>query len=106
MSTPFSYQELDPAFDARIRLAAAALLAAVEWADFRFIRDQTGATDGNLGAHMKKLVTLGYVRERKRFVGNRPNTSYQLTRDGRAALERHVTAMQSMISAPPPESKK
>lgn len=106
MSGPFSYQELDSAFDARIRLAAAALLASVEWADFRFIREQTGATDGNLGAHMKKLVASGYVTERKRFVGNRPNTSYQLTDAGRTALERHMSALQSMISPFKPEKKK
>ncbi|MGB0514867.1 MAG: transcriptional regulator [Wenzhouxiangellaceae bacterium] len=48
----------------------------------------------------------GYVRERKRFVGNRPNTSYQLTTNGRAALERHVAAMQSMLSPCSPENEK
>ena len=100
----YSYKSLDRVLDSRIRLAVAALLASVDWADFRFIRQQTGTTDGNLGAHLKTLSSRGYIEERKRFLDGKPNTSYRLTAEGRRALENHLAQLQQMLNPPtPPE---
>jgi hypothetical protein len=35
----------------------------------------TGATDGNLGAHLDHLARAGYVQVTKAFVGRRPRTT-------------------------------
>jgi DNA-binding PadR family transcriptional regulator len=44
------------------------------------------------------LEEAGYVQIRKGFVGKRPRTSARLTPAGRAAFERHVAALQEIVS--------
>jgi DNA-binding HxlR family transcriptional regulator len=98
MSRVHDYRELDALLVSRIRLAVMTLLATVDQADFAFIRDQVGASDGNLGAHMRKLADAGYVIERKRFHRRKPRTTYTLTDTGRQALDRYLEQLQDMIS--------
>lgn len=98
MPERYDYRAIDSALHSRIRLAAMALLATVESADFRFLKEQTGATDGNLGAHMKTLRDSGYVAERKRFKGGKPNTTYRITRAGRAALTTYLNHLDQLVS--------
>ena len=93
------YRRLDPLLASRIRLAAMALLATTEKAEFSFLREQTGASDGNLGAHMRKLVEAEYVVESKGFHDRRPKTSYCLTKAGRRALEVYLARLQRMLDA-------
>jgi DNA-binding transcriptional ArsR family regulator len=90
-----------PRFDELIhaptRLAIVSLLAASEWADFKFIRDSAGLSDSALSKQLTTLEEAGYVEIRKGFVGKRPRTSARLTRIGRAAFELHVAALQAMV---------
>ncbi|CAN5335518.1 transcriptional regulator [soil metagenome] len=98
MTDRYDYRAIDAALHSRIRLAAMALLASVESADFRFLKEQTGATDGNLGAHLKTLRDHGYVTERKRFRNGKPNTSYRITAAGRDALTAYLDHLEGLIS--------
>ena len=66
--------ELDPVVHGKLRLAVLSLLVGVEEADFTWLRDKTGSTDGNLGAQMLKLEEAGYVAMQKRFAGRKPQT--------------------------------
>lgn len=102
MSGRHDYRGLDPLLASRIRLAATTLLATVETADFGFLRGQIGASDGNLGAHMLKLVEAGYVAEDKGFQGRRPQTRYSLTPAGRAALEAYLDRVRDMLDGTGP----
>jgi DNA-binding MarR family transcriptional regulator len=79
------------------RLAIVALLAATEWADFKFIRDEVGLSDSALSKQLTTLEAVGYVTIRKGFVGKRPRTSASLTRAGRAAFRGHVAALQQIV---------
>lgn len=79
------------------RLAIVALLAATEWADFMFIRDEVGLSDSALSKQLTTLEGAGYVEIRKGFVGKRPRTSARLTRSGRIAFESHVAALQQIV---------
>lgn len=90
---------LDELIHAPVRLAATAILAAVEEAEFTYLRDRIGATDGNLGAHLRKLEEAGYLRAAKSFEGRKPITRYSLTRDGRAAFRRYLDTLETMLSA-------
>ena len=94
-------QASTPKFDELIhsptRLAIVALLAATEWADFRFIRDEVGLSDSALSKQLTTLENAGYVAIRKWFVGKRPRTSARLTREGRAAFAGHVAALQQIV---------
>ena len=95
--TTFDYQRLDEVIHSRIRLAVMSILAGVESAEFTYLRDRTGATDGNLGAHLRKLEEAGYVEVEKRFVERKPVSSYGLTRAGREAFRRYVDRLEAMI---------
>jgi DNA-binding transcriptional ArsR family regulator len=92
--SPARFDEL---IHAPTRLAIVSLLAAVEWADFKFIRDELGLTDSALSKQLSTLEEAGYLEIRKSFVGKRPRTSARLSRLGRAAFELHVAALQEMV---------
>ena len=93
---------IKPRFDELIhaptRLAIVSLLAATEWAEFKFIRDSVGLSDSALSKQLTTLGEAGYVEIRKGFVGKRPRTSARLTSVGRAAFEQHVAALQEIVS--------
>lgn len=55
-----------------LRLAVVSILIGVESADFVFIRQQTGATAGNLSVQLDKLAKAGYIEVEKTFRGKIP----------------------------------
>lgn len=79
------------------RLAIVALLAATEWADFSFIRDEAGLSDSALSKQLATLEGAGYIEIRKWFAGKRPRTSARLTTAGRTAFDQHVAALQQIV---------
>jgi DNA-binding transcriptional ArsR family regulator len=93
-----SAAQFDELIHAPTRLAIVSLLAASEWADFKFIRDTVGLSDSALSKQLTTLEEAGYVEIRKGFVGKRPRTSARLTNTGRAAFEQHVAALQDMVA--------
>src|ERR1700722_3355703 len=64
---------------------------------FPQLKKRTGATDGNLGAHLDHLARAGYVEVTKAFVGRRPRTTVKASAQGRAAFARHVAFLKSII---------
>ena len=59
------FRELNPLLHSELRLAVMSLLISVEEADFVYIRQQTGATAGNLSVQIDKLSKAGYVEVTK-----------------------------------------
>lgn len=94
----FDYQELDDVIHSRIRLAVMSILSSAEAAEFTYLRDRTGATDGNLGAHLRKLEAAGYVVVDKRFEDRKPVSRYSLTTKGAEAFRRYVDRLEAMIA--------
>jgi DNA-binding transcriptional ArsR family regulator len=92
--SPARFDEL---IHAPTRLAIVSLLAAAEWADFKFIRDEIGLSDSALSKQLTTLEEAGYLEIRKGFVGKRPRTSARLSSSGRAAFEMHVEALQQIV---------
>jgi len=43
---------LDPVIHAPARLAIMAILAAADWAEFKFLREETGLSDSALSKHL------------------------------------------------------
>ena len=97
MSEGSSLPELDPIVHGQLRLAVLSLLASVEQADFKWLREKTGATDGNLGANLAKLEEAQYIAVTKRFVAKKPNSIYRLTTTGRMALTAYVKALKTLL---------
>ncbi|MCB1541411.1 MAG: transcriptional regulator [Rhodoblastus sp.] len=81
----------------RIMAALTALPPEAEGLDFSHLKKLTGATDGNLGAHIDHLAKSGYVSVDKAFVARRPRTTVTTTPEGRRAFERHVAFLRSVI---------
>jgi len=84
-----------------IRLRVMAALTACdpseEGLDFTRLKGLTGATDGNLGAHLDHLTRAGYVEVTKAFVARRPRSTVKASAQGRAAFARHVAFLKSII---------
>ncbi|MBE6288093.1 MAG: transcriptional regulator [Mediterranea massiliensis] len=91
------FKELNPLLHSELRLAVMSLLLSVEEADFVFIRQQTGATAGNLSVQIDKLNKAGYVGVTKTFKGKMPCTICKITPQGLAAFEEYVDALKSYI---------
>jgi DNA-binding transcriptional ArsR family regulator len=94
MTTP----KFDELVHAPTRLAIMALLAATEWAEFKYLRDEAGLSDSALSKQLTTLDEAGYVEIRKGFVGKRPRTTVRLSLLGRVAFDGHVAALQEIVA--------
>jgi len=68
------------------RLLIMAHLYVLASADFVYLMNQTKLTRGNLGGHLAKIESAGYVTVEKVFVNRIPRTIYSMTEVGRAAF--------------------
>ena len=91
------FQPLDPLLHAELRLAIMSLLISAEEAEFPYIKEQTGATAGNLSVQVDKLSNAGYIEVKKTFKGKRPCTICRITEKGRKAFEQYVEALKSYL---------
>ena len=86
----------------RLRIMAALnALGPKQGMEFSRLKRLTGATDGNLGAHIETLAKSGYVSVDKAFVAKRPQTTVTITLAGRTAFDEHVLTLRQIIYAPP-----
>ena len=99
MSNSFDLKRIDSLIHSPVRLAIVAMLFSGDEVDFTLLRDRLELTDGNLASHLRKLEVHGYVKCSKSFVGRRPKTRYRISQKGRDAFERHVEALEQIVSA-------
>jgi DNA-binding MarR family transcriptional regulator len=90
---------LDDAVHQRTRLGILTVLCEGGTADFTYLRDTLGLTDGNLSRNLSKLQDAGYVRIDKVIEGRRSRTWLSVTRAGRAALRAEIAALQEIIAS-------
>lgn len=88
---------LDPVIHAPVRLAVLSILATVENANFIFLRESTGATDGNLSTHLSKLEEAGFIEIQKTYRGKKPQTLCSITEKGRDALLRYIDDLDQIV---------
>lgn len=93
----FDYRRIDDAIHSRIRLSVMAILASVDDADFTWLRDKVGATDGNLSTHLSRLVDAGYLSSTRVLQKDRPVSRYALTPDGREAFDAYLERMEELL---------
>ncbi|MGI9119760.1 MAG: winged helix-turn-helix domain-containing protein [Acidimicrobiales bacterium] len=98
MSSPeHPVQRLDDIVHQRVRLGILAVLSEADRADFTYLRNALGLTDGNLSRHLSVLEEAGLVEVRKIFEAKKPRTWVKPTSDGRAALATEVAALRELI---------
>jgi DNA-binding transcriptional ArsR family regulator len=89
--------EIDRIIHEPARLMIVALLAAVEEADFQYLRLATGLTQGNLSTHLSKLAEAEYVALEKTFRGKYPLTICRLTARGKEVLDKYRKVMRAAL---------
>ncbi len=88
---------INKAFDHRIRLGIMSILMVNDYADFKLLKEMLGATDGNLASHTKALEKTAYIKVEKQFIGKKPNTRYSATPLGKAEFKKHINALEKLI---------
>ena len=100
---PAPFDNLDRVVHEPARLLLLAILSEVDAADFRFLKNQTRTTGGNLSFHLNKLEAAGLVKMEKTFVRKKtPRTLVRLTQPGRTALQNYrglLDAILKMLAA-------
>ena len=93
------FPALDPLLHSELRLAVISLLMSVDEADFTYIKEQTGATSGNLSVQIDKLTAAGYITVEKGFKGKMPRTTCKITPAGQEAFGKYVDSLKEYLSA-------
>lgn len=99
MTQPIDFNGIDTAVHGPVRLGTLTALQIDGALDFTTLRKRLDVADGALGIHLRKLEEIGYVACKKSFVGRRPKSTYQITRQGRDALSRYLETMQQIIDS-------
>jgi DNA-binding transcriptional ArsR family regulator len=92
-----SISELDRVIHEPGRLMIAALLFAVEKADFLYLLHETGMNKGTLSSHLSRLEEAGYVEVKKTYRGKVPLTLLHLTAAGRKAFEEYRRKLKGAL---------
>lgn len=89
--------QLNKAFESRVRLGIMSILMVNDWVDYKEIKSQLDLTDGNLASHAAGLEKLNYLEIKKGFIGKKTNTSYKLTKEGKIAFNKHLNALEQLL---------
>lgn len=97
MAAKNPFENLDKAFENRVRLQIMSVLVANERYDFNSLKELLSITDGNLASHLKALEKDEYIVVNKTFVGRKPNTNYAATDTGKKAFKQHIDALEQFL---------
>jgi predicted ArsR family transcriptional regulator len=89
--------QLDPLLHQPVRTRIVAFLSGRGEATFNDLKRALSITDGNLGAHLRKLVEAELVASREDTARGRTQTVFALTRIGRDALATYVAQLSSLV---------
>jgi DNA-binding MarR family transcriptional regulator len=90
---------LNKAFESRVRLGIMSLLLVNDKMDFITLKDMLNVSDGNLASHISALEKLNYVKIKKQFIGKKPHTSYSATASGKKAFRQHIDALEKLLKS-------
>lgn len=100
MSTLHELATLDRVIHEPARLMIVTVLYAVSEADFIYLQNECGLTQGNLSSHLARLEEEKYVLVEKTFKGKYPLTICSLTTHGRKAFEEYARVLRAATQAP------
>ena len=84
------------------RLSIVALLAAVDWVDFTFVRDRLELSDSALSKQFATLEEAGYISIERRVTDRRRRVRVRLTPAGSEAFHSHVAALRQIVAEATP----
>ena len=83
------------------RLSVVAILAAADWAEFSFVRDQLNLSDSALSKQLATLEEAGYIVIERPLTERRRRVRARLTPLGRERYAGHVAALREIIAGAP-----
>ena len=92
------FDKLDKAIHEKGRLAIMTLLATRPSWPFQDLKAELEMSDGNLITHLRTLHRLGLVAFTKEVI-DRPQTSYSLTKKGRAQFMDYLHVLEQIVKA-------
>ena len=91
------FDQLNKAFDSRVRLGLMSILTVNNWVSFKDIKNILDVTDGNLASHIQALEKVSFLEIRKQFIGKKPLTTYKITKIGRKAFGEHINGLEKLL---------
>lgn len=91
-------ETLDAILHQPVRTRLVAFLAGRGEATFKELKELLQVTDGNLDAHIRKLLAVKYIVSRKALIDRRHQTFYRLTDLGRKKFQKYVLSLQHLFS--------
>jgi DNA-binding PadR family transcriptional regulator len=67
-------------------------------AEFTYLKEQTGASSGNISVSINVLKKAGYIDTEKVFQGNTPKTFCRITYEGLWAFKEYVKNLQKYFN--------
>ncbi|MFQ6108731.1 MAG: winged helix-turn-helix domain-containing protein [Candidatus Aminicenantales bacterium] len=92
---PEKLAKLNPIIHSRVRLAVLSILISVKEANFNYLKEMIGTTDGNLSINLSKLEEAGYISIKKSFKKKKPLTTCSITRKGRESFSAYLEALET-----------
>ena len=92
------FKDLDPLLHSQLRLAIMSLLLNMEEAEFTYLKNETGATQGNLSVQLSKLHDAGYIELNKQFKGKYPQTTCKITPLGLDRFREYSLAINAYLT--------
>ncbi|HET7739205.1 MAG TPA: transcriptional regulator, partial [Mycobacterium sp.] len=77
-----------------------ATLAAVDWAEFAYLKETLRLSDSALSKQLSILEQAGYVTTERRLEARRHKVHARLTDAGRIAFDGHVAALRAIVDGP------
>jgi len=91
-------ENLNKVFESRVRLGIMSILMVNEWVEFKALKGLLKVTDGNLASHLSALEKKELLLVNKEFVGRKPRTTYNATKEGKILFNKHLTALEALIN--------
>ena len=91
------FNQLNKAFESRVRLGLMSILSVNSWVSYKEIKDLLEVTDGNLASHVQSLEKIKYLEIKKQFIGKKPLTTYKVTKMGKEAFEKHIEGLEKLL---------
>lgn len=79
------------------RIGIMTLLMVNEIATFTYLKKHLQLTDGNLNSHLKALEKNEFISFEKKFVDNKPQTTYKITLKGKTSFLDHIHNLEMII---------
>ncbi|WP_256392754.1 winged helix-turn-helix domain-containing protein [Natronoarchaeum rubrum] len=91
--------EFDKLVHQPTRLQLFSYLYRHEESTFSELQEALDVTEGNLSSHLQTMEEADAIAVEKQFVDRRPQTTYELTDEGRSKFEEHVETLEALLGA-------